>query len=128
MNQLNIIGNLTADPQKYATQDGKTIASFTVAVNERRGGKDTATFFRCSAWEKRADPILRYLHKGDKVAVTGPVSLRTYTAKSGENRATLEVAVNDCEFLKTNKGEAYDDDLKHDKSGMTVVSDEDVPF
>lgn len=73
------------------------LADFTVAVNSRKG---EATFFKCTAWEKRADPILNYLHKGDKVAVIGPVSCRAYTANN-EPRASLEVTVDECEFLST---------------------------
>lgn len=121
MNRLTIIGNLTADPVKRATQTGKVLADFTVAVN----GRNDTTFFRCTAWERKADPILTYLHKGDKVAVVGPVSGRAYTANN-EPRASLEVLVDECEFLSTRSDTRSE---KTDKqSGMTVSQDEDIPF
>lgn len=130
MQKTIIVGNLTADPVKRATPAGKVLATFTVAVNEKHGGQDEATFYNCTAWEKRADPILQYLHKGNKVAVEGRVKARAYKDKSGEPRASLDLTVENCEFLVTDKrGEAYDSDLKYPApDGMTVVNNEDLPF
>ena len=128
MQRTEIIGNLTADPVKRSTANGKTVTTFTVAVNEKYGGQDHATFFNCSAWGQIGEPIATYLHKGDKVFTEGRISARHYKTKSGEDRVSLELNVNKCEFLVTSKrGEAYDDDLKVD-DGMTVVGNEDLPF
>ena len=126
MNQLNIIGNVTKNPElrKVNTNKGEiSVCDFTVAVNDRRK-KDESVFFRCTAWRGLADIICQYVSKGKKVAVTGSVSAHAYKAKdSGEPRATLDVAVEDVEFLSP-RGEAFDNDLQ----GMTAVNDEDVPF
>lgn len=128
MQKIMFIGNLVADPVKRATQSGKTLATFTVAVNEKHGQQDDATFYACTAWESKADPILQYLHKGDKVYVEGKAKARAFKDKAGEAKASLDVTVNQCEFLVTKKrGEAYDSDLKTD-DGMTVVSNDDLPF
>lgn len=126
MQHTMIIGNLTADPVLRSTQDGKQVATFTVAVNEKRNGKDYATFYNCSAWEKRAEPIVKYLTKGSKVYVDGKVSARAYKTKDGEQRASLDLNVSTCEFLDTAKrGEAYDSDVKDD---FVKVDDPDLPF
>ena len=127
MQKTQIIGNLTADPVRRATPSGKQVATFTVAVNERHGDKDEATFYNCSAWERRADPICKVLHKGDKVYVEGKVRARAYTAKDGEQRASLDLTVDQCEFIVIHKpSDADDSGLKDD--GMTVVTGEDLPF
>ena len=49
MNQLTIIGNLTKDPETRTTPSGKSVCSFDLAVNDRKGN---TTYFRVSAWEK----------------------------------------------------------------------------
>ena len=55
MNKLIIIGNLTKDHETRVIQSGKSVCSFDVAVNDRRGGQDNTTYFRVSAWEKIGD-------------------------------------------------------------------------
>ena len=102
MNKLTIIGNLTRDPvsRVVSTSDGgATVCNFTVAVNERKGGAGSATFFEVTTWRKRAETCFQYLHKGSKVCVVGPVSVRTYTTQSGETRANLEISADEVEFL-----------------------------
>ena len=125
MNRLTIIGNLTKDPQSRTvrTRDGEcNVCDFTVAVNGKKG--EEAVFFRCTAWRGLADLIGKYCSKGKKVAVVGPVNLRTYTDREGKARADLSVTVDEFEFL-TPRGEAYDNDLK---DGFVEVNNEDMPF
>ena len=106
MNRLTIIGNLTRDPEQRTTPSGATVCSFTVAVN-RRGRRDAqgtqpeADFFRVSAWNQLGENCARYLAKGRKVAVVGPVSVHTYQGSDGQTRASLEVMANDVEFLSS---------------------------
>jgi single-strand DNA-binding protein len=127
MNKLTIIGNLTRDPEvrQVQTRDGAVACcDFTVAVNGRKKDSD-AVYFRCTAWRGLADVIGKYAAKGKKVAVTGPVSARAYTAKDGQPSASLEVQVEDFEFLSP-RGEVNDAPVDKD-TGMVIV-DEDVPF
>lgn len=131
MQKTQIIGNLVDDPIRKATQSGKELATFTVAVNEKHGDKDDATFYACTAWEKKAAPILTYLHKGDKVYCEGKVKARAYTTKNGEARASLDLTVDVCEFLVTKKrGDADDSNLTYTppENKMTKVDDPDLPF
>ena len=104
MNRLTIIGNLTHDPELRTTQTGDSVCSFSVAVN-RRGRRDgqaaqpEADFFRVSAWRQLGENCAKYLAKGRKVCVVGPVSVHTYQAADGTFRANLEVTATDVEFL-----------------------------
>ena len=106
MNQLTIIGNLTRDPEERVTRDGVSVCSFTVAVNRRRSqnadnGQSEADFFRVSAWRQLGENCARYLSKGRKVCVVGPVTCRTYTGNDGTTRASMEINATDVEFLST---------------------------
>ena len=97
MNKLTIIGNLTADPELRTTQAGKSVCGFTVAVNKRNS--DDADYFRVSAWDKLGENCQKFLIKGRKVCVIGPVTVRTYQANDGTTRASMEVMAQDVEFL-----------------------------
>lgn len=137
MNKLTIIGNLTRDPETRVTNGGKNVCTFTVAVNRRVAKNDETDYFRVSAWEKTADLCQRYLSKGRKVAVVGPVSLNTYTANNGENRANLEVYAETVEFLNAkNEAGTFQPGNANNQQPMTApdmdgyeeVEEEDLPF
>lgn len=101
MNKLAIIGNLTADPQLRTTQQGISVCDFTVAVNRRKksdGTQDT-DYFRVTVWRQLGESCAKYLSKGKKVFVSGPVSVRTFQTQNGDTRASLEVLAEDVEFL-----------------------------
>ena len=106
MNKLTIIGNLTRDPELRTTSTGVNVCDFTVAVNRKQSAEQRqqnvqpqADFFRVSAWRERGEVCAKYLQKGKKVCVIGPVSVRTYTGNDGVVRASLEVTADDVEFL-----------------------------
>lgn len=100
MNRLDIIGNLTKDPEIRTLADGKKVCNMTVAVNDRHN--KGAEFFRVAAWNALGESCAKYLAKGRKVAVSGSVSLREYTGQDGKMRASLEVNAHDVEFLSPN--------------------------
>ena len=104
MNKLTIIGNLTRDPELRTTQSGIQVCTFTVAVNRRRSnnqdsGQPEADFFRVTAWRQLGENCAKFLTKGRKVCVIGPVSVNTYTGNDGTTRASMEVTADDVEFL-----------------------------
>ena len=104
-----IIGNLTAEPESRTTPSGNLVCTFSVAVNRpKRDGKDQgADYFRVSAWGERGKVCSKYLAKGKKVSVVGPVSVHVYTKSNGEPGASLEVRADDVEFLSA-KGDGYE--------------------
>lgn len=106
MNRLTIIGNLVKDPETHDTNNGKSVCNFTVAVNRRQRNQNSdrpeADFFRVAAWGAMGDSCQKYLSKGRKVAVTGAVSVSTYTAQDGTTRAQMEIRfAEDVEFLSS---------------------------
>lgn len=128
MNKLILIGNLTKDPETRTTPNGKTVCNFDLAVNDRQGN---ATYFRISAWEKQGENCQRYLSKGKKVMVTGPVSARAYTDRNGKASVSIEVTANEVEFLSpANAGAAptYPAPTPYPPSAPMPVEVEDIPF
>ena len=127
MNRCFIIGNLTRDPETRVTQSGSSVCSFTVAVN-RRGQDDKTDFFRVSAWNKTGETCQKYLSKGRKVAVTGPVSVSTYTGRDGKTYANLEVMAQDVEFLTPKGEQTAPATAATANNGYQEVTDDDLPF
>lgn len=129
MNKLTIIGNLTRDPEIRDFGDSR-VCNFTVAVN-RRGRSDhpEADYFRVSVWNALGESCAKYLNKGKKVCVIGPVRAGVYTDRNGESRASLEIKAEDVEFLTPRgQGEPAPDEQVDAQSGMTRVDDEDCPY
>ena len=127
MNKLTIIGNLTRDPELRTTQTGLPVCSFTVAVNKRtQKDHPEADYFRVTAWRQLGELCQKYLAKGRKVCVIGPVSVQTYQNKDGETKASLEVTAEDIEFLtpRNETAPAQIDTM----SGYVEVNADDLPF
>ena len=125
MNNITIIGNLTRDPETRSTKSGKTVCSFSVAVNRtgREPGEE-AEYFTVTAWERLGENCAKFLAKGKKVAVSGPVSLKHYETKSGEKRSYMEIHAHEVEFLSFTQKTP----TETDSEGFADVSVEDIPF
>lgn len=147
MNKIILIGNLTRDPELRTTPNGYSVCDFTIAVNDRRaaarnqqGGaqQETAQFFRITAWSKLGENCARYLAKGRRVFVSGPLTARTYQANDGTTRVSLEVNAEDIEFLTSRaESEAMGGGFGGNEpaaapmaqnSGFTAVETDELPF
>lgn len=89
MKSITIAGNIGKAAELRTTQGGDSVASFSVAVNDKRN-KDQTYWFTCTLWGKRAQALSQYLTKGTKVTVQGDLTTREY-----EGRTYLEVNVAD---------------------------------
>ena len=135
MNKVFLLGRLTADPELRQTASNISVTSFTVAVNRRRsaaGDQPEADYFRVTAWRALADNCNKFLAKGRKVAVVGPVMVTTYTANDGTTRASMEVTADDVEFLSP-RPEAVQQDTSSpvqpvQQASFQQVDDDDLPF
>ena len=126
MNKLIAIGNLARDPELRSTPNGIPVCTFTIAVNGRKQD-EPATFFRVTAWRQLGENCNRYLTKGKKVFVSGPVSVSTYTAKDGSARAGMEITAEDVEFLSPS-GTGAENATVDAQAGFVKVDDEELPF
>jgi single-strand DNA-binding protein len=99
INQVILMGRLTADPEQRTTSTGKVIASFSIAV-DRGGQDDAADFFNVTAWEKLAELVVKYLGKGRRVLVQGRLRQDSWDDKeTGKKRSKVEVVATDVTFL-----------------------------
>jgi len=99
INQVILLGRLTRDPEQRTTTTGKTIASFSIAV-DRTGQDDTADFFNVTAWEKLGELVMQYLAKGRRVLVQGRLRQDSWDDKeTGKKQSRIEVVATDVTFL-----------------------------
>lgn len=98
MNNVSLIGRLTKDVEERRTQNGTPVVSFTLAV-DRRKKEDGADFIPCIAWDKAAETIAKYVHKGDLFGVTGHIQTRSYE-KDGRMNYFTEVVTTSFQFLE----------------------------
>ena len=99
INQVILMGRLTRDPEQRTTSTGKTIASFSIAV-DRGGQEDAADFFNVTAWEKLGELVMQYLAKGRRVLVQGRLRQDSWDDKeTGKRQSRIEVVATDVTFL-----------------------------
>lgn len=122
MNNIVILGRLTADPDVRATQTGKTCTNFTVAVDRKykQEGQPDADFIRCVAWGKQAEVIGKWFNKGTRIALNGRLQTRSYD-KDGQRQYTTEIIVEEFDFCNSKTD-------TNDCTNVYTQDDTDVPF
>ncbi|MBF0414926.1 MAG: single-stranded DNA-binding protein [Magnetococcales bacterium] len=98
LNRVQLIGNLGADPEIRATQDGKTVASMSIATsdtwNDMQGQKQEKTeWHRVVVFGRLAEVVQQYLRKGSQIFIEGKLQTRKWTDKQGMERYTTEVVL-----------------------------------
>lgn len=105
INQVILMGRLTRDPETRTTPSGKTVTSFSLAV-DRQGADDQADFFDVVAWEKTGELVAQYLTKGRRALVQGRLRQDSWDDKeTGKKRSKVEVIAFDVTFLDGPSGD-----------------------
>lgn len=145
INSVVLMGRLTADPELRTTTTGKSVCSFSIAVDRsfvRSGEERQADFINIVAWEQTANFVCRYFRKGSMIALTGSIQTRRYEDKTGAKRTAFEVIAREVSFTgsksETGTGDysapaqapaqapAYQSAMPGDFEEIT--DDEDLPF
>lgn len=130
MNKFVGIGRLTKDPDIRYTQDGMTIARYTLAIDRKT--KDKATdFITCVAFGKNGEFAEKYLKKGTKIAVVGRVQTGNYKNKDGQTVYTTDIVVEEHEFVESKKQEAEAPPQTYNEGFMAIpegAEDAGLPF
>jgi single-strand DNA-binding protein len=97
MNQVNFIGNLTADPN-HRVAGTTTITTLRVAL-DRRNTNGEPVYIDVVVFDNQAEAAARYLTKGRQVAVSGRLDLRTWRDEGGSIRSRHQIIAHDVQFL-----------------------------
>lgn len=106
-NRVELIGNLTRDPELRYTPNGAAVCTFGLATNRtfvtEGEKKEEVDFHRLVAWNKLAELCSQLLKKGTKVFISGRLQTRSWAGQDGTQRQTTEIVVEDM-ILLTPKG------------------------
>ena len=119
LNSWTGMGRLTKDPEMRKTQNGKSVATFTIAV-DRDFDRETTDFVPCVAWRNTADFVSKHFSKGQLEIINGAWQSRKWKDKDGNNHLTWEVNVNNIYFGgdKRQAVSAFEE----------IADDEEIPF
>ena len=101
INRVVLVGRLTKDVVLRKTPSGASVVSFTVACNRRvQTQEQTADYINCVAWNKVAELMAQYLHKGSLIGLEGRIQTRSYDDQSGKRVYVTEVLAESVQFLE----------------------------
>lgn len=106
LNNVILMGRLTADPELRHTPNDIPVTSFTLAVNRsynKSGSEKSADFIDIVAWRNTAEFVSKYFVKGQLVAVEGSIQTRTYQDKEGKNRKAFEIVASNVHFAESKR-------------------------
>ena len=107
INNVTLMGRITAAPELKQTNNGTSVTAFCIAIDRRfqqKDGEKQADFINCVAWRNTAEFITKYFGKGDLIAVTGAIQTRKYQDQNGNNRVAVEVVIDNASFCGGKSG------------------------
>lgn len=131
MNKVFLIGRMTKDAEVRANDKGVSKTSFSVAINRLKEGVD---FISCVAWNKQAELISKYIHKGNQIAIEGHIHTGSYDDKDGKKVYTTDVVVDNITFIGSNtkieepKEQPKEKDPFQEFANEVELSDSELPF
>lgn len=136
MNYVLMTGRLTRDPEVRYSSAGKAIVNFTLASNRpftNAQGEKEADFINFVAFGKQAEVIADHVRKGHRLNVVGRLQSGSYTNKKGEKVFTVEVIVNEFEFVEKAENKKKENpadyvDPFENNSTPIDIGDDDLPF
>lgn len=66
-----INGRLGAKPEQKNSKSGSSYMSFSIALSDKRGGKEETTWYKCIWMNAENSGIIQFLDKGSLVQITG---------------------------------------------------------
>ena len=109
LNRVQLIGNLTKDPELRYTPTGAAVCTFGLATNrswntDTGEKRDEVEYHRLVAWRKLAEICSQYLTKGKKVYIEGHLATRKWTTQDGQEKSTTEIVMDDMIMLDGRRG------------------------
>lgn len=134
LNRVQLIGNLTRDPELRYTPQGTAVCTFGMATNrgwvtEAGEKKEEAEFHQVVTWNKLAEICSQFLTKGRKVFIEGRLQTRQWTAQDGTARQRTEIVASDMIILdnKGKPGEEMPEELAVESAPAEVPAEEEAP-
>ncbi len=108
LNKVQLIGNLTRDPELRYTPSGAAVCTIGLATNrywttESGEKKEETEFHRVVAWNKLAELCSQLLTKGRKIYVEGRLRTTNWQTQDGQQRTSTEIVIDDMIILDSRR-------------------------
>ncbi len=113
LNRVQIIGNVTRDPELRTTTTGVSVLSLGIATNERwrdkasGENKERTEFHNVVVWGALGQDVHRVVKKGQRVYVSGRVQTRSWETQAKQKRTTTEIIADQVSLLGVKNAEAF---------------------
>jgi len=109
LNKVMLIGNVGAEPEIKTTAGGTKLAKVSLATNRvfnDRGGQqqEKTEWHRLTFWDKLADLVEQYVHKGDRLYIEGRIEYSTTEGEQGTQRYWTDIVVREMVMLGAGPG------------------------
>jgi len=109
LNKVMLIGNVGAEPEIRTVGSGTKIAKVSLATNrtfnDRSGQQQEKTeWHRLTFWERLADLVEQYVHKGDRLYVEGRIEYSQTEDEKGQPRYWTDIVVREMVMLGSGSG------------------------
>jgi len=125
LNKVQLIGNLTRDPELRYTPTGAAVCTIGLATNrqwttESGEKKEETEFHRVVAWNKLAELCSQLLAKGRKIYVEGRLRTNQWQGQDGSQRNTTEVVIEDMIILDSKRPVTSTEELHAEPADVPV--------
>lgn len=132
MNKVVLIGRLSRDPELRYTSNNTPVCQINMAISRPVSqGKDPETdFINVVVWNKQAENLVKYVKKGNQIAIEGRIQTRNYDNEEGKKVYVTEVLANHVEFIGSNSNKTNDNQtqVQDNKTSYTVEEIDNIPI
>ena len=136
VNKVILIGRVGRDPEIRQMQSGKSVVNLSLATTSKRKDRDGESvedtqWHRLTAYDKLADIIGQYVHKGSLLYVEGSLKYGKFTDKDGNEKNTTDIVIGQMQMLGS-KGESHGETRRNNENErqrqQSFEEDDDIPF
>lgn len=127
MNKVVLIGRLSKEPELRYTSNNTPVCQINVAISRpiSQGKEPETDFINVTIWNKQAENLVKYVKKGNQIAIEGRIQTRSYDNEEGKKVYVTEVLANHVEFIGNNSNKANDTE-KQNQSNKTSYTAEEI--
>jgi single-strand DNA-binding protein len=120
LNVVVLSGRLGKDPELKNTQSGKSVGTFSIAVDRGYGDKKKTIWMNIEVWGKTAEAVARLVTKGKRVEVTGELDEDSWVDQSGQKKSRFKIVANKVDII--------DFPENGNSTQSNDVDESDIPF
>lgn len=126
MNKVVLIGRLSRDPELRYTSNNTPVCQINVAISRpvAQGHEPETDFINVTVWNKQAENLVKYVKKGNQIAIEGRIQTRSYDNEEGKKVYVTEVLANHVEFIGNNSNKTNDNQTQTQDNKTSYTAEE----